>query len=353
MTSDQFNPAGGELLLRTRTPDWLGTEGNAPLTGVWAPSDPYPNSTAPCTDFTDWRQISRTCAGATVSTTVMSTATAGNCHALDDGQSCIRTWEVIGTYYAQTTGNVQLCVQGPDDGAYINWSNAYDPASGNPASFTSVAETPSFVSGQWAAGPWAVTAGRACRFSVRVANRDFSFNRGQQNGGFFLPFGMSTVGGAAASCAYANFVPAQPGNATVITGMLSITVPPTSNLGNVALGVSRSAQLGSVTVGNPDGLLTWTATVSATAFTNGVTAIPTSRISYWSGTANTTGSPGTFTPGQASAGQAQTLDAARLAYQLVTGAGPNTATWNPTLVVDVPLTATNGAYSGVVVHSVA
>ena len=139
----------------------------------------------------------------------------------------------------------------------------------------------------------------------------------------------------------------------MVAGALSITVPPASDLGNVALGTSHSAQLGSVTVDNPDVLLTWTATVSATAFSNGITTLPASRVSYWSGTASTTGSPGTFTPGQAGAGQAQTLDVPRTAYQLTASTGANTATWNPTLVIDLPATATSGVYSGVVTHSVA
>ncbi len=353
VTSDQFTPAGHELLLRTRTPDWIGNDEGASVPAVWAPSDPYPNSTAPCSNFTDTFQVPRNCAGATVSNTVLSTAASSSCFALDDGQSCIRTWEMIGTYYAQSSGQVQLCLGGPDDGAYMNWSNAYDPLTGNPTTYTAVAQTPTFVGGQWVSGSWSVTAGQAYRFSIRVANRDNSTNRGGGGGGFLAPYGLSTPDGGSGTCAYSNFAPDQPANAIVRAGVLSITVPATSNLGTVRVNSTLSAQLGNVTVSNPDGLLNWTATVSATAFTNGVTTIPTTLISYWSGTASTTGAPGTYTPGQPTAGQAVTLDVSRVAYRLQAGTGANTATWNPTLSITVPLTATNGTYSGTIVHSVA
>ena len=353
VTSNQFNPAGHELLERTRTPDWIGNNENTSVPAAWAPSDPYPNSTAPCTNFTDVNQIVRSCATATVSNTVTSTATSRACFGLDDGQSCIRTWELIGTYYAQSTGQVLLCLTGPDDGAYMNWSNAYNPQSGNPATYSAVAQTPSFVSGQWASGTWNVTAGQAYRFSIRVANRDLSTNRGGGGGGFLAPYGLSTPDGGSGTCAYNNFAPDQPANATVRAGVLSITAPSTSNLGTVAVNSSLSVHLGNVTVSNPDGLLDWTSTVSATAFSNGVTTIPTTSISYWSGTASTTGSSGAYTPGQPTAAQAVPLNLAREAYRLRAGTGPNTATWNPTLIVTVPLTATSGTYTATIVHSVA
>ncbi len=352
VTSDQFTPAGHELLVRTRIPDWIGNDANTSVPAVWAPSDPYPNSTAPCTNFTDFFGTARTCPGA-LSNTVISAQTPENCTALNDGQSCIRTWELIGTYYAQSSGPVTLCLNSPDDGAYMNWSNGYDPQSGNPTSYTAVAQTPSFVNGTWAGGPWTVTAGQAYRFSIRVANRDFSFNRGQQNGGFSVPWGLSTVGGDSSTCTYNNFAPDQPANATVRAGVLSITVPATSNLGTVRVNSTLTAQLGNVTVSNPDGLFDWTTTVSATTFTNGTTTIPTTLIKYWSGTASTTGAPGTYTPGQPTAAQAVTLDVTREAYRLRAGTGANTATWNPTLIITIPLTATNGTYTGTVVHSVA
>lgn len=353
VTADQFTPAGRELLVRTRIPDWIGNDANTSVSAVWPASDPYPNSTAPCVNFTDWSQVARSCAGATVSNTVISTATSENCTALNDGQSCIRTWELIGTYYAQSSGQVLMCLTNPDDGAYVNWSNAYNPQSGSPTTYSVVAETPSFVNGQWVTAPWTVTAGQAYRFSIRVANRDFSFNRGQQNGGVTVPYGISTVGGNSSTCAYNNFDPDQPANATVRAGVLSITAPTTGSIGATRVNTSLTAQLGSMTVSNPDGLIDWTATVSATSFTNGVTTIGTTLIRYWSGTASTTGAPGTYTPGQPTAGQAVTLDAPREAYRLRLGTGANTATWNPTVIITVPLTATSGTYSGTIVHSVA
>jgi hypothetical protein len=350
VTADQFTPAGGELLMRTRTPDWIGNDADQTPT-VWAPSNPFPASTAPCAGFTDWWQIDRICPPGTVTNTVVSAAPAASCTGLNDGQSCIRTWEVIGTYYAQATGAVRLCMDYPDDGVYVNWSDPYNPASGSPVNFHSVAQT-NYVAGRWVSGTWPVAAGSAYRFSIRVANRDYSYNRGRESGGF-AGLGLSTVGGDGGTCAYANFAPAQPANATVITATLSITAPASSNLGTVAVGATHGASLGAVTVNNPGGLLTWTATVSATGFSNGTTTLPATRVSYWSGTATTTGSPGTYTPGQPSAGAAVTLNVTRTAYQLTAGQGANTATWHPTVIIDVPLTATSGVYSGVITHSVA
>ena len=41
------------------------------------------------------------------------------------------------------------------------------------------------------------------------------------------------------------------------------------------------------------------------------------------------------------------------AMSLTGGAGSNSASWNPTLVVNVPAAAVAGTYSGTVTHSVA
>ena len=59
------------------------------------------------------------------------------------------TWEIIGTYYAPATGNVRMCVYRPDDGAYINWSNDYDPLERRPHDLLNVSEIPGWIDGTW------------------------------------------------------------------------------------------------------------------------------------------------------------------------------------------------------------
>jgi hypothetical protein len=74
---------------------------------------------------------------------------------------------------------------------------------------------------------------------------------------------------------------------------------------------------------------------------------------YWSGPATATAGTGTFVPGQANAAAAQSLDVSRTAFSKTTGSGNNSATWNPTVVIDIPSQAVIGTYTGTVNHSVA
>jgi len=142
-------------------------------------------------------------------------------------------------------------------------------------------------------------------------------------------------------------------------GALGITVPSTASLGAGAPGTSISAQLGAVQVTDGRALLTagWTASVSSTSFTTGgattAETVPSTAVSYWSGTATASTGVGVFTPGQATAALAQTLNVSRTAFTLTAGTGNNTATWNPTLVVALPAAAVVGTYTGTVAHSVA
>jgi hypothetical protein len=156
---------------------------------------------------------------------------------------------------------------------------------------------------------------------------------------------------------------AAPGDTTttfVVTGgSLTISVPGSASLGNGAPGTTISAQLGSVAVTDLRALLnaSWTASVSSTAFTTGgataAETVPLTAISYWSGAATASSGSGTFTPGQAAAGNAQTLTASRSAFAFTAGVGNSSAAWNPTLVVALPATAVAGTYTGTVTHSVA
>ncbi|NUW42547.1 hypothetical protein HT134_20740 [Nonomuraea rhodomycinica] len=141
---------------------------------------------------------------------------------------------------------------------------------------------------------------------------------------------------------------------------LQITVPngPLS-IGSGGPGTTVSGQLGSVTVSDARATVTatWVAQVSATDFTTGggtaAETIASSHISYWSGPATATTGTGTFVPGQANAASSVVLDQTRIAFSKTAGSGSNSATWNPTVVVDVPAQAVAGTYTGVVRHSVA
>jgi hypothetical protein len=143
------------------------------------------------------------------------------------------------------------------------------------------------------------------------------------------------------------------------TGALAITVPDTADLGSGTPGNDMSGQLGGVTVTDGRSLLapTWTATAVSTSFTTGgatpAETIPASDVSYWSGAATATTGDGTFTPGQATAGDAVVIATAQTAFSEDGGAGDNSATWNPTIVVAVPSSAVGGIYTGTVTHSVA
>ncbi|GAB2453518.1 hypothetical protein ACWDTT_02475 [Streptosporangium sandarakinum] len=143
---------------------------------------------------------------------------------------------------------------------------------------------------------------------------------------------------------------------------LTITVPSGPvNIGSGAPGGQISGQLGSITVSDQRATLaaTWTASVVAATggfTTGGGTApetIPNTAVLYWSGAATGTTGSGTFVPGQANAAAAQSLDLSRTAFSKTTGSGANSATWNPTVVINVPAGAVAGVYTGTVNHSVA
>jgi hypothetical protein len=146
---------------------------------------------------------------------------------------------------------------------------------------------------------------------------------------------------------------------TVTAGALTITVPdgPVS-IGSAAPGAQASGQLTPVTVNDLRATLStsWIASVSSGNLTTGLSSgpetIPNTAILYWSGLATATTGTGTFTEGQANAGAAQTMDASRTAYSMTAGTGNTTATWNPTLVVNIPAGVVAGTYTGTVNHSV-
>ncbi len=229
VTSGQFTPAGGNLLLRVRDPDWIGNNDGDTVSGVWAPSEPY-GSTPPCTSLTDSRGVPVNCTSQVTSNDVITNSVDQVCNPSSNSINCLRTWEMMGTYYATSSGPIRLCMQGLDDGAYVNWSAGYDPAStGTPSGgYSSVAEFQSFTS-SWTSNTWNVTSGQAYRFSIRVVDRDTPANRGRGLGGF-QGFGLSSVNGSSATCSFANFAPPRTTGITVLSP--SATISLSKALGN-------------------------------------------------------------------------------------------------------------------------
>jgi hypothetical protein len=137
----------------------------------------------------------------------------------------------------------------------------------------------------------------------------------------------------------------------------SITAPGTASLGSVEAGRTATVKLGQVRV-NSVAVREWTATVSASDFTTGAgTAAETiarSNLSYWSGPLVSKTGPGTWSPGQPAANNAQPLDTGRKAFSYTTVLSTSSsAVWQPTLNVSVPVTAVTGTYTGTIIHSVA
>jgi len=147
---------------------------------------------------------------------------------------------------------------------------------------------------------------------------------------------------------------------TVSAGSLDITAPAGPvNLGSAPPAGSVTGQIGPVTVSDTRGGATsvWTASVFATDFTVDDLTVPFASVQYWSGPATASSGGGTFVPGQLTAAEAipltGTTETAVTAFGHTDGTGGSTATWNPTLIVNVPITAELGAYSGTVTHQVA
>ncbi|MFC9075655.1 hypothetical protein ACFTY7_01095 [Streptomyces sp. NPDC057062] len=138
-------------------------------------------------------------------------------------------------------------------------------------------------------------------------------------------------------------------NFTVSSGDLSLSAPVSANLGSGAPGTAISGAIGVVTVTDDRALAfaSWTATAAETDFTNGASTIPATNANYDPGSITTTGTiTATGTP----------VTLSHTATPVVTGTdgvGDNTATWNPTVTVNVPAGAIGGAYTGTLTQSVA
>ncbi|MFG2907423.1 hypothetical protein ACGF13_20455 [Kitasatospora sp. NPDC048286] len=135
----------------------------------------------------------------------------------------------------------------------------------------------------------------------------------------------------------------------VTSGALTLTVPASANLGSGAPGTVISAPIGPCTVTDDRALASasWTVTAAETDFTNGVTTIAATDATYTVGTVTTTGTI-TATPTNVTlSNSAQTVLTGSA------GVGDNTASWNPTISVNVPPSAVGGIYTGTLTQSVA
>lgn len=150
---------------------------------------------------------------------------------------------------------------------------------------------------------------------------------------------------------------------TLTGGALSVSAPAAATLTGAAtnvLATTVSGQLGATTVTDARGALvaSWTASVDGTDFTTGTgdvepaELVADENIDYWSGLATATTGTVVATGGQATGLLAEDMSASRTAMAGV-GVGNNSATWNPTLVVNVPAGNVAGTYTGTITHSVA
>jgi hypothetical protein len=147
----------------------------------------------------------------------------------------------------------------------------------------------------------------------------------------------------------------------VTAGALTVDAPATATVGTGAPGSVVNGALGPVAVtdarASADG--SWVASVTATNFVTGASTPSevtlATEIDYWSGPVTASTGNGTLAPGQVNAAAKVPLDTTTplTALTHAGGTGNNTATWNPTLSVRVPLDSQAGTYEGTVTHSVA
>lgn len=135
---------------------------------------------------------------------------------------------------------------------------------------------------------------------------------------------------------------------TVSVGGLSMTAPASADLGSGAPGTAISGPLGGVTVTDARALASaaWAVTASATDWTSGAAIIPAGDGNYDPGFIHTTGAITAAGTDITLSGTPQTV---------VTGAagvGDNTASWIPTITVEVPAAAVGGLYTDMLTQSV-
>lgn len=136
---------------------------------------------------------------------------------------------------------------------------------------------------------------------------------------------------------------------TVTSGALTLAVPASASLGSGAPGTLISAAIGPCTVSDARALLSasWTVTASETNFASGASVIPATDATYSVGTVTTTGTITVTSTNVTLSNTAQTVLTGSA------GVGDNTASWDPTVAVNVPASAVAGLYTGTLTQSVA
>jgi hypothetical protein len=138
---------------------------------------------------------------------------------------------------------------------------------------------------------------------------------------------------------------------TITGGALTISAP----VGPVSLGTGAASvaaqtitgSLGNVTVTDSRGnILGWTTTAMSTAFTSGGLTVPASDISYGLSTPTKTGVVTIVPVAAVDLTTAKTVETATAVV------GVNTAAWNPSISIAVPLGAQTGVYAATMTHSV-
>ncbi|SCG70464.1 hypothetical protein [Micromonospora humi] len=155
---------------------------------------------------------------------------------------------------------------------------------------------------------------------------------------------------------------------TITAGALNITVPDTATLttqppsgsptswwafGTLGTGVTVT----DLRASNP---ANWVVTVASTDFTHSGTGplISSADVYYCSGPATSSGGVGNFNPGQLGPCTAPpppvgvSLSSSQTAFTHTAGIGVNTASWTPSLSVQIPLNAVAGSYTGTITHTV-
>ncbi|WP_329107375.1 Ig-like domain-containing protein [Micromonospora sp. NBC_01699] len=133
---------------------------------------------------------------------------------------------------------------------------------------------------------------------------------------------------------------------------LSISVPDQADLGT-AVGGFATGQLGTVTVTDDRGPFAgdWVVLVSASDFVTGTAGasatIPNDLVTYWSGPALDTTGSGTFVPQYGAV-----LAAPQVAAQWTGDIDRNSASWDPTLSVELPEFFVAGTYQGTITFSI-
>lgn len=136
----------------------------------------------------------------------------------------------------------------------------------------------------------------------------------------------------------------------ILAGALEISAPASVDLGTkpaTAAGGVLTQELGAVTVTDGRGVaLGWVASASSTDFAGPGGGVPASAVDYASAPSTTVGNV------DVTSTDVSGLDTPKAVETTVLAVGANSATWVPTLTVNVPAGALSGTYTATVTHSV-